>query len=208
MKEREKMIVEYVRQLSGFLSGVSPSVEQEKLREMHRKKRFTDMVAHICIILGLNLRMRVGFVVKGGHPEAPAWITKPSSASLYGTSDFKNMLVTMYIRKMFLKRVPFETAVLAMAHEISHVVIDVVGLKFENKEEAVDLAAMLLGFRDFYRAGCIIKIGAQSLFQKIIGYFYRVSKADLFVQGVYRVGYLTAEEVNFAADIMDKLFSK
>ena len=94
------------------------------------------------------------------------------------------MSVTVYLRKSFLQRAPFETVVMGLAHEFCHLVLDSTGNPLRRSEVAVDLTAMLLGFRDFFVTGCT--------------YCYSVEGEE------YRemVGYLSRDELLYAAQAM------
>lgn len=200
------MIEEYIGQLSVALGGVHPLITSEKLREMHRKKDFASMVHYIRTTLKLDLRIRVGFVNSGGPTQAPAWINIPITMPHYGTSAFRKTPVTMYIRKTFLKQQPFETIVSAIAHELSHIVLRAIGHGLENQEEAVDLAAMILGYRNFFRIGCqyVEVIEPVQKWWHLCKTIYDLLNLIFGKKIVTHThGYLTIDEINFAADIMD-----
>jgi hypothetical protein len=88
------------------------------------------------------------------------------------------------LRKSFLRETSFEPVVLAIAHELSHIILDAIRHELRKQEEAVDLSAMLLGFRDFYVTGCKDTISQGN--QMIIA----------------RLSYLTEEEVLYASQFM------
>lgn len=205
---RTKMIEEYIEQLSTALGGVRPLITSEKLREMHRKKDFASMVHYIRTTLKLDLRIRVGFVNSGGSTQAPAWINTPITMPPYGTSAFRKTPVTIYIRKTFLKQQPFETIVSAIAHELSHIVLKAIGHGLKNQEEAVSLVAMILGYRNFFRIGCqyiedIESVQKQWYLCKMIYGLSNLIFGKKMVTHTHTFGYLTIDEINFAADIMD-----
>lgn len=178
---RKELIDSHLSQLT---FQVRDPVRHAELRKLHAEQKFTDLAGAIRNIMNLNMRLRVGLVNSGGV-RAPAWIEKPVNMPTYGTREFKNTLVTMYLRRSFLSRFRFEVIVCAIAHELSHVVLGSINHNLQYSEEAVDLTAMILGFRDFYRissAPTISDDGRDFVF-------------ELF-------GYLSPEEINYAANIM------
>ena len=119
------------------------------------------------------------------------------------------MLVKMYIRKEFLKEAPFETVVLAMAQELSHLVLGAMGHPLKHTEEAVDLTAMMLGYKNFYLIGYQyeveklnrIQLNLRKIFGRLFDY---IAGKWMVVSEIRRVGYLTYSEIEFAADLMDR----
>ncbi|TSC71633.1 MAG: hypothetical protein G01um101470_535 [Parcubacteria group bacterium Gr01-1014_70] len=207
---RREMIETYIRKLSSAFGGIRPPVKKERLLELHTKKDFTGMVGFIRTTLSLDdIRMRVGLVTAGGLAgNIPAWVSFPNPMPIYATPAFKHTLVTIFLRKAFLNQRPFEMVVVAIAHELSHIVLEAIGHTLMKKEEAVDITAMLFGYRNFYRVGCRMvdtePIGSQSFFQKqmnsVLDYIFEKRSATYF----YHVGDLTYEEVQFAAELMDR----
>jgi hypothetical protein len=148
--------------------------------------------------LGLDLRVRVGLVNQGGPDGAPAWVSCPKPLPQYGTPEFKRTLVTIFLRKSFLAENKFEAVVMAIAHEFSHIVLFGIKHPLEEDEVAVDLTAMLLGYRDFYSAGSQYReVRPKSLWQRFV--------QSLQKRRTYQsLGYLSPEEVRYAAVIMGK----
>ena len=75
---------------------------------------------------------------------------------------------------------------MAVAHELCHVVLNGMRHPLQSQEEVVDLTAMMLGFRDFYMTGCT----------------YVLPGNDPQRINIMRQGYLTTEEVGYAAHHM------
>jgi hypothetical protein len=71
----------------------------------------------------------------------------------YGSKAFRELKITMFIRKSFLEESKFDQAAIAIAHELSHVVLESIGHPLRGCEKAVDLTAMLLGFCQLYATG-------------------------------------------------------
>lgn len=209
---RVEMIESYTQQLAVSLGGIRPPLGQRKtaeLRALYEQKDFAGMVRHIKTNLRLDLRMRICLVDKGGPPQAPAWVGFPFPMPFYGTRAFQKILATVYIRKAFLTNYPFETVVAAMAHELSHLVLAAIDHPLVDKEEAADLTAMMLGYRNFFRTGGHIRNVVR---KPVEGSFLRrmAGRLDELLFGkqtiiatTHSVGYLESNEVTFAADAMD-----
>lgn len=199
------MIVEYIRDISASLGGIRPLAQEKTLRTLHQKKDFVGMIQHIKAEMRLGMRLRVGLVNNGGEPRVPAWIHLPRLMPLYGTTAFEKMALTMHIQKPFLREAPFETTVGVMAHELSHVVLEGVGHRLHQEEAAVDLTAMILGYRDFYRRGCEYSVLSETIHKiPIFKRLFRMAPVHKEqITTTHRVGYLTRAEVVFAADFMD-----
>jgi hypothetical protein len=192
---RTEMIQSYIAQLRTSLGEVQP-VGEDRLRELFGKQDYTGMVKLIRDHMRLDLRVRVGLVNEGGPEGAPAWVSAPKPMPRFGTAEFQRTLVTVYLRKSFVRSHYFEEVAIAIAHELSHIVLFGIGHSLQECEEAVDLTAMLLGYRDLYVAGSYTKIYQSTFWQRL-------------VEGVERhtyrtVGYLTPEEVRYAAVILGK----
>lgn len=173
-----KIIESYISQLRTSFGNIRTPVKEEELRLLYDAKKYEQLVYRMQTILHLDMTtLYLGLVNSGGPRKAAAWIRRPAPMPMYNTNDFKAMISTLYIRKTFLSEASFEQVVLAIAHELCHVLLDSVSHSLRKEERAVDLTAMLLGFRDFYVTGCVT---------------YGQHQAD-------RLGYLTQEEVGFAA---------
>jgi len=180
---RKDLVESYIERLRASFGPAKAPVIEEELCALYGAKDYAGMIRHVQDILHLDMRVRLGLVNKGG-PSAPAWIERPKVMPGYGSAAFRQLVVVVYLRKSFLLNGNFEEAVIAIAHELCHVVLDATGHPLRAQEEAVDLTAMLLGFRDFYVTGC--RSGRQ------LGGIYRVENT----------GYLTQEEVGHAAIYM------
>ena len=90
-----------------------------------------------------------------GFEQTPAWVSLPENMPFYGTPESKKLTLRMFIRKSFLAQSSYAQAAIAIAHELSHVVLDSIRHPLRREEKAVDLTAMLLGFSELYRRGSI-----------------------------------------------------
>jgi len=199
---RAEMIQSYIAQLRASLGGVKP-VGEGRLRELFGRQDYTGMVKVIRDSMGLDLRVRVGLVNEGGPVGAPAWVSAPKPMPRFGTAEFQRTLITVFLRKSFVNTHSFEEVVIAIAHELSHIVLFGIGHPLQECEEAVDLTAMLLGYRELYLAGSFCEVRPATFWQRL------GSSIEKRITGVERrtyrtFGYLTPEEVRYAAVILGK----
>lgn len=149
---RYGMILRYIDQLSSSFTIQQP-VDLEVLQTLNSVQEYTQMIRWIMRCLKLDLRLTVGYVNSGGPTGAAAWIETPDPFPRYGSPAFKNLHLKMYVRKSFLADAPLQAKVLVFAHELSHIVLNATGNPLRHEEPAVDLTAMMLGFRECYVVG-------------------------------------------------------
>ena len=101
----------------------------------------------------------------------------------FGTRPFKELTIKMFFRKEFFERA-YDEAAAAVAHELSHVVLESIRHPFRGCERAVDLTAMLLGFSNLYASACYKK--------QRLGNSIKINK----------LGYLSREELLLANQIL------
>lgn len=191
---RQALIESHINQLVASFGAVKVPVGDDKLRAMFDARDYHGMVGHIQGKLLLDLKLQLGLVNSGG-PDAPAWIVPPKVMPMFGTQAFKQLTVVMYLRKSFLEKSSFEVTVMAIAHELSHIVLHSTQHSLRYTEEAVDLTAMLLGFRDFYVTGCrSMRYLAPTEAQMRDG-------VDV-IKSTTAAGYLSFDEVSHAATYM------
>jgi len=183
---RKDLIDSSIATLIASYGSVRMPVDDEPLERMFATRDLVGIAATVKRVLRVSARvfLTVAKSDSEGPPRAPAWVTKPDPVPLFGSSAFKQTIVTVYVRRSFVTRVGFESVVVAMAHEMCHVILDSTRNPLRKSEEAVDLTAMLLGFRDFYVTGC------RQIQQQSWG-----SYAEHY-------GYLSQEEITYAARAM------
>jgi hypothetical protein len=143
----------YIDQLRQALPRVPP-IPMRALKSLHKARDYEGMVRLIKRTMNIDVRLVVGWVNSGGPKgmdEAPAWVQMPAKMPPYGTTAFKKMTIKMFLRKSFLEQSTYQKAAIAIAHELSHVVLDSIGHPLRKEEKAVDLTAMILGFSYLYR---------------------------------------------------------
>ena len=171
------MVRDYLERLLPALGGAKPSLADAELEALHRSGDYAAMVRTIRDTMKLDLRLRIGLVNSGGSENTPAWVSMPKDMPMYGTKDFKKTLVTVYLRKSFLEGSTAAEVTMAIAHELSHIVLNGIGHPLRHEEEAVDLTAMALGFSTAYFA---VHFGRSGL----------------------SLGYLSGDEVRYAAELL------
>ncbi len=147
-------VAKYLHQLQQGLPRVPP-IPDRALKALHKTRDYEGMVALVKKTMNIEVRLIVGWVNSGGPPEmanAPAWIRMPEDMPLYGTKAFRELKLTMYIRKSFLDESTYDQIAIMVAHELSHVVLNSIKHSLRGCEKAVDLTAMLLGFSRLYEA--------------------------------------------------------
>jgi hypothetical protein len=175
-----------------------------ELRHLYDTKDYSGMVGFVRDSMHLSVRIKVGLVNHGGRLDAPAWVTTPDPMPFINTPEFNRTLVTMYLRKSFLESAKYEKIVAAIAHEMSHIVLNGLNHPLREQEEAVDLTAMLLGYRDIYVAGAeYSEVGPPKFLGKLFAEIKRSFSGDRTRQFRW-LGYLTPEEVCFAAKQMGR----
>ena len=198
---RTEMIAAYMRALLASFGKICLPIDQHELRKLHQEKDFAGMVRFVRASLNLDLRIQIAIVKNRCQPNVPARIIG-SIASIppYGTDALRITNVTIYFQKMFLEKRPFEMIVAAIAHELSHVVLYAIRHPLRNQKEAVDLTAMMLGYRDFFRDGC------QHADPELERSSFENRLRALFGQKqAYTIGYLTPPEIQSVAIAMNKL---
>lgn len=145
-------VASFIAQLQQHLPHVSP-IPARKLRALHRLRDYEGMVRLIRRAMNLDVRLLVGWVNSGGPKgmaQTPAWVEIPANMPFYGSAEFKKLSIRMFLRKEFLEENSYDKVAIAIAHELSHVVLDSIYHPLRKEEKAVDLTAMLLGFSRLY----------------------------------------------------------
>jgi hypothetical protein len=137
-----------------------PAISVRKLKTLHKARDYEGIVRLVRQTMNLDIRLKVGWVNSGGpkeNPDAPGWVSLPldiKEMPYHGTRAFKEMQLTMYFRKSFLETATYDEVASLVAHELSHVVLASIRHPLWKDEKAVDLTAMLLGFRRLYQLAC------------------------------------------------------
>jgi hypothetical protein len=190
----------YIGQLRVSLGNGGPAVSRKQLRPFFVAKDYTAMVKFIRDSMNLDVKLRLGIANSGGPPDAIAWIPLPPRLPPFGSREFRERQFTVYIKRSFLDEDRFEQVVMAIAHELSHIVLHGINHPLRECEVAVDLTAMLLGYRDFYLDGCEYletrPVEFWPRFQHEIRHAFNRSTTPRLVRSI---SYLKPEEVSYAA---------
>jgi hypothetical protein len=141
----------YLGELQQF-SPLVPPIPLAALRSLHVAQDYKGMVRLIKQVMNVEVSLRIAWVPEGAAETgatkgAPAWISVPKEMPAYGTKAFKDMRLDLYLRRSFLQRSSHDQIAIAIAHELSHIVLDSIHHPLRGCEKAVDLTAMLLRFR-------------------------------------------------------------
>lgn len=224
---RRKMIEEYIKKLSEYVGNPRApiSFEQlEKMKRFHVEKNYKDII--VCIHDTLNLQhlnLGIFFTVSDRSRMRCACM---SIQTLHNPPE-----VRIRAKDSFVAAAPPETFIRIAAHELSHTVLSTLYAgkptidELEDTEVAVDLLAMMLGYREIF---CIgngyqenVPLSFSTLLERLrcsekprvailaclrfVGFYLMGNKTTL---AYWHVGYLTPEEVQFATNILDRMFSE
>jgi hypothetical protein len=189
----------YIEQLRFSLGKGRPAVSRKQLRSFFAAKVYTGMIKFIRDSMNLDVRLRLGIANNGGPPNAIAWIPLPSRLPPFGSREFREHRFTVFIKKSFLDEGRFEQVVMAIAHELSHIVLHGLDHPLRECEVAVDLTAMLLGYRDFYLDGCEYIETRPRAFWDRFKHELKYAFGRNQIRLTKSVSYLKPEEVAYAA---------
>lgn len=171
------MVSEYLGAIIPSLGGVRDEPpEQERMSKLFRQREYTDLIGLVRGHMRIPTKIRVGYVNSGGR-SAPMWVATPKQMPFFGTPQISATECTVFVRKDFLARVHFETFLVGVAHEMSHILLYALQHPLKHEEEAVDLCAMASGYSKFFITGHELDHG----------------------HSIERVGYLSREEIIYAA---------
>jgi hypothetical protein len=183
----------YLDQLKRVLPCVQP-ISTGPLKALHAAQDYKGMVQLIKKAMNIeDVTFLVFWVLEGAaqqkqQKDAPAWVELPKLPDrlpFYGTKEFRATSLKMFFRKSFLETRTYDQVAIVIAHELSHVVLDAIRHPLHREEKAVDLTAMLLGFRHLYLSGA---------------YKEQRTKTQTTTQ---TIGYLSLEEIHLANQLME-----
>ncbi len=199
---RKEIILRYLQKLSESFKP-KLAVNPKPLRQMWQKQNHVGMVTLIRDSLNLQgLKIVLALVKSGGPKKASAWIERPVPTPYYGSKEFREMNVYLYIRNEYVKNESFEMVVKTFAHELSHIVLHSTHHPLKDSEEATDLVAMLLGYHEFYlRAftgnGCLKNAATKRDGEDLWTYTKRAARGLVNFRAEVTI-YLNTSEVCFA----------
>jgi hypothetical protein len=181
-------VKKYLHQLQQLLPYVPP-ISERTIKSLHKAQDYKGIIRLIKRAMNIEDVIFVvhwvptGAANKGKHKDAVAWVEMPHNMPRYGSAAFKEMKINMYFRRSFFEQA-YDQAAIVVAHEFSHVVLESIEHPLRRCEKAVDLTAMLLGFRQLCRTAC-----------------YKEWRTGNRIESV-TLGYLTTQEVERANQIL------
>src|SRR5215510_8250337 len=175
VKKDEPLIKPHLDSLLLSFKKAAPPIQAGTLGLLYAEQDFAGMLGWIKNSLKLDLKVGLRIVSRPEASAPPMWIEIPKPTPMYGSKEFRNMRVVVSARKDLLDTKPFTWIVAGFAHELCHVVLFSIGHPLQHDEKAVDLTAMILGYREFV-------VAAEYKFQNM----------------KHSIGYLTSEERNLS----------
>lgn len=189
--------------------GLRPPVDPGPLRDLYDAKKYTDLIGHMRNSLSLDIGLRIAYVTHSGPYNAPAWIIIPRQIPMYGTEAFKRTTLTIFFRKSFIRCEPFECVIGVIAHELSHIVLSGLNHPLKWDERAVDLTAMVLGYRYFIpRMEYTSRLSFSDLLVNPKRFFSRAFHTLRGIETRTRFGYLKSREAKYALWLIEKIDAK
>jgi hypothetical protein len=177
---RRELLYQYIRDLSASFGGIKPLIPREPLLTYYKRKNYIEMVRYIRSSMNLDIKILFK-IVRENDENNPAYLEMPTSIPFFGTFAYTLTKVRLHIRKDFICEAPYESVVVAIAHELSHAVLHSIRHDLHKEEVATDLTAMILGYRNFFLRGSTYHAGSSR----------------------NRLGYLTQEEIRYAYDMIE-----
>jgi len=205
----------YTYKLTNSL-GIRPCVPKDRLRELYDKKDFIVMMRYIQKTMELEDLEVLIELVDGSDDSDPdpavAQIFYARYLPPYGSREFRNSSVLVHLEKKFLRYASFESIVATMAHELSHAILFSTGNELQKSEEATDITAMVLGYRDFFKQkSWYVEPVTTVKYSPEGGILTRMCKKmlnalDHFLKlRICNPGYLKKKEIRFVAKIIDEI---
>lgn len=150
---RLALINKYLKEIDQMIGGVKDAVPCEIMYSHHASGDFAQIVSKVCTQMGLHgipMKVRVHQTPPGvaayveRHMDVNSNISKVISKSKGATITLSSKMVNT---------APADTTIFAIAHELSHVLLDVHQSQIAEFEMAVDLTAMMSGYAEYYLDG-------------------------------------------------------
>ncbi len=199
---RYGMVDVYLAHLRKTLGGpqTPPSVHMAVLRCFHNDRDYRSMLS--CMQRRLKLTLTISTEMHlDEHPGCPAWIILDHPVPMYGTSEFTDSHATLHLRKKMIDPAPCETIIHLLSHELSHIVLFSTDNRLQRSEVAVDLTAMLLGYRG-NRASSWSEYHTITRWNKLLRYLRLPYKTMRNL-----IGSLSPEETEYAVSAIEEMLS-
>ena len=199
---RKDLIKFYVAYLQALFGGIRNPVPHRELRKLHEDRDYRGMLEFIRKDLGLKTRIKVK-IVQAKDSTHKAWFeAKPND--IFGIASPRKP-VMIQLQRSFLQERDFEAEVVVMAHELSHLMLFAKADPLCVCEEAVELTAMVLGYRKYYSS--VYKPRQVGMRERLHlrGLQHPLKYVGIFLDTILRIkvmkvrhGALSAKEVQYA----------
>lgn len=168
-----------------------PLTSTHSLMDAWEQEKVAEMVSVLSKHMGIGCDLRLSLVKDDFVGlDAPAWTEVPKYFPFIDTAEYRTTEVTIFVRKSALDTWQFDSLIVALAHELSHIVLESFQQGFEKVEEAVDITAIILGFGRFYIRGSYVK-----LLSPIVA-----DNGEQWIMEEAQLGYLSREEIRWVAE--------
>ncbi len=197
---RKNEIDAWLAELTRALGPARPPVPKAEFLRLNAKKDLVGMFRLVRKHMRLGIRLRLLFRERVRN-DAAMEVYVPRPMPLYGTAEYRHLCIVVAVSETYLRDAPAEMLVVGIAHELSHVLLAALGNPLWQVEPAVDLAAMVLGFRDFFLLHSECGVKRERIPPSLWDRVKRILTGYEAVQEkvlTHRIGYLTAEELGYA----------
>jgi hypothetical protein len=186
---RKKAIEVWVESVREHFGRPRARIGTEEVRKLFEARKYGAMLSFVRKTMYLeHVPMEFGKVVSPSGRQAPAW------ADIWTTVSGEIVQIRIFFRKEFLIREPLGIVLFAMAHELSHVLLNKEKHRLREVEEVVDITAMFMGYGDLFLKESLVAERPIEI----------ITKEGEEISRQQRVGYLTLEEKQYVMDLLKK----
>jgi len=186
-----ELIQSHLDSLTGWFRRINPPVDLNPLEALHNRRDLAGMTQWIRDFMALDFN--IGLKITGsGEPateQAPLWLDAPHPIPRIGTPESTSSHVNICVHAGTIENLPFELIVAAIAQVLAKLVLHSIQHPLQRDGKAVDLTAMIFGFRNFGEVE--IGIDAKDLMEML-------DSSGLSLPGLVYFGFLTGPESIFA----------
>ncbi len=127
--------------------GIREPISEKALKILFETNLFGECVLGIMRKMGLSNKVKVICYSNEKYPRpgSAAYIDLPVNMPLFGSKQFKEILIPVCIKKEITYN--YDTFVITIAHELAHIVLHSTKSKLRMSEVATDLFVLLSGFQ-------------------------------------------------------------
>lgn len=184
MTNREEQLASITKTLKNSFPVINP-INRNLLEGLFNEKKYTEIFSVMKNHMGITCRLSVKCITTKRNPsDSPATVDIPENFPLFGTSAQKNLVIKLTFYKELTDS--FFVFIMAISHELSHIVLNSVAHPLKTSEEATDITAMILGYGLYYELG------------------NTTFKEENFKRYFSKLGYLSFEEVVNVLSIIEE----